>query len=205
MPAKIAASMAGSPSVRAGDLDEKVGLAAALMQTARSCQRAGRCRGPAEARPPATPSRPRRRSARGSAGTARRRWADPLTPARRTAPRAILPQAPSGRCRRRSRAVLDGVIEDRRVRGEPGHRELVDIALQRAAIQQLTGDVVEPEALAEVVELSWSLSWRRLQVGWQGIAAPVAARAGRSRASRRCARSSRPPAARPLSACASWA
>src|SRR6185437_1811876 len=50
------------------------------------------------------------------------------------------------------RAVLDGVVEDGRVRGEPGHRELVDVALQRPVIQQLAGDIVEPQALAEIVE-----------------------------------------------------
>ena len=45
------------------------------------------CRGPAGARPPATPSRPRRWSGRGSAGTDRRPASDPPAPARRTAPR----------------------------------------------------------------------------------------------------------------------
>ena len=50
-------------------------------------------------------------------------------------------------------AVLDGVVEDRRVRGEPRHRQLVDVAFERAAVQQVAGDVVEPEALAQVVEL----------------------------------------------------
>ena len=49
-------------------------------------------------------------------------------------------------------AVLDGVVEDRRIRGEPRHRELVDVALERAAIQQVARDVVEPEALAQIVK-----------------------------------------------------
>ena len=57
------------------------------------------------------------------------------------------------------------MIEDRRIRGEPGHRKLVDVALQRAAVQQLAGDVVEPEALAEIVQLSWSVSSCHLQAG----------------------------------------
>jgi hypothetical protein len=33
------------------------------------------------------------------------------------------------------RAVLDGVVEDRRIRSKPRHRQLVDVALERAAIQ----------------------------------------------------------------------
>ena len=48
--------------------------------------------------------------------------------------------------------VLDGVIEDRGVRGEPRDRELLDVAAERAAGQQTAGDVVEPEALAHFVE-----------------------------------------------------
>ena len=51
-----------------------------------------------------------------------------------------------------SGAVFDGVIEDRRIRSEPRHRQLVDIALERAAVQQIACDVVEPETLAQVVE-----------------------------------------------------
>ena len=49
-------------------------------------------------------------------------------------------------------AVLDRMIEDRRIRGETRHREFVDVALQRAAVQEVAGDVVEPEALAEIVQ-----------------------------------------------------
>jgi hypothetical protein len=49
-------------------------------------------------------------------------------------------------------AVPDSVIEDRGVRCEPRHRKLVDVALQRAAVQQLAGDIVEPQALTEIVE-----------------------------------------------------
>src|SRR5262249_49240413 len=49
-------------------------------------------------------------------------------------------------------AVLDRVIEDRRVRGQPRHRELVDVAAQHARLQQVARDVVEPEALAEIVQ-----------------------------------------------------
>ena len=48
--------------------------------------------------------------------------------------------------------MLDGLVEDRRIRGEPRHRQLVDVALERAAVQQVARDVVEPEALTQVVE-----------------------------------------------------
>src|SRR2546426_6778707 len=34
----------------------------------------------------------------------------------------------------------------------PRHGELVDVALERAALQEVAGDVVEPETLAPVVE-----------------------------------------------------
>src|SRR3984893_18749292 len=49
-------------------------------------------------------------------------------------------------------AVLDRVVEDCRVGRQPGDRKLVNVAAQRAAAQQVACDVVEPEALAEVVE-----------------------------------------------------
>src|SRR5262249_14354393 len=54
-------------------------------------------------------------------------------------------------------AVLDGVVEDGRVRGEPGHRQLVDVAPERALGQEVTCDVVEPDALSELVQLSRGL------------------------------------------------
>lgn len=39
-----------------------------------------------------------------------------------------------------------------RIRGQPRHRQLVNVALERAVVQQVACDVVEPEALAQVVE-----------------------------------------------------
>src|SRR5437868_4346386 len=51
-----------------------------------------------------------------------------------------------------SRAVLDGVLEDRWIRCESRRRQLVDVTLERAAIEQVASDVVEPQALAQVVE-----------------------------------------------------
>ena len=47
--------------------------------------------------------------------------------------------------------VLDRVIENRRIGGEPRHRPFVDIAFQRAAVQQIARDVVEPDALAQIM------------------------------------------------------
>ena len=49
-------------------------------------------------------------------------------------------------------AFPDGMIEDGRVRGEPGHRKFSDVALERAAIEQVPRDVIEPQALAKVVD-----------------------------------------------------
>src|SRR3546814_18856990 len=51
-------------------------------------------------------------------------------------------------------AVADRLVEDRRVGGQPGDAVLVDVALQRAVVEDLAGDVVQPEALAEVAKRS---------------------------------------------------
>ena len=64
-------------------------------------------------------------------------------------------------------AGADGLLEDGRVRGQAGDRELVDVALQAAVAEHLAGDVVDPHALAEGVQL--------LQIGIHGfsfVAAP---------------------------------
>ena len=50
-------------------------------------------------------------------------------------------------------AVLDGVVEDRGIRGQSRHRQLVYVAFERAAIQQVARDVVEPDTLAQIVKL----------------------------------------------------
>jgi hypothetical protein len=44
------------------------------------------------------------------------------------------------------------MIEDRRIRGEAGHQQLIDVTLESPAGQQITGDVVEPDALAQIVQ-----------------------------------------------------
>ena len=49
-------------------------------------------------------------------------------------------------------AALDGLIEDRGIAGEAGDRKLFDVIPKGAVLQQLPGDVVEPEALAQVME-----------------------------------------------------
>src|SRR5213076_2472788 len=49
-------------------------------------------------------------------------------------------------------AVLDRVVEDRRVRGEPRDRQLLHVPGERPAGEEGARDVVEPEALARVVQ-----------------------------------------------------
>src|SRR5262249_47107524 len=53
-----------------------------------------------------------------------------------------------------SRAFPDRLIENRRVRGEAGYGELADVVLQRAAVKEIAGNIVEPEALSEIVEFA---------------------------------------------------
>src|SRR5438067_1290712 len=48
-------------------------------------------------------------------------------------------------------AVLDRVVEDRGVGRQTRHGVLVDVARERAALEQFPCDVVEPETLAAVV------------------------------------------------------
>src|SRR5208282_760040 len=54
-------------------------------------------------------------------------------------------------------AVSDGVIEDRRIRGQSRDRQLIDVAFERAAVEQLARYVIEPDALTQVVERLSSL------------------------------------------------
>ena len=49
-------------------------------------------------------------------------------------------------------AVLDRMIENRGIRGQSGHREVVDVLLQCAVIQQITSNVIEPDTLAEFLQ-----------------------------------------------------
>src|SRR5437016_1339693 len=50
-------------------------------------------------------------------------------------------------------AVADRLVENGRVRGQPRDRELVHVAAQSAIVEDLTGNVVQPETLAEVMQL----------------------------------------------------
>src|SRR5262245_30552924 len=49
-------------------------------------------------------------------------------------------------------AILDRVVEDRRIRSEPGYRKLIDIALECPAIDEVARNVVQPQALTQVVK-----------------------------------------------------
>ena len=67
-------------------------------------------------------------------------------------------------------AVADRLIEDRRIGSETGHREFIDVALQRSAVEQTAGDVVEPKALAEVVERFCRVHWAASNLDEVGVA-----------------------------------
>ena len=138
---------------RAGNLDEQIRPRRPRVQLFGRGECALSCRGRAAARPPATPSRQRllvrswigrkRSAARVRSSSARsKNNASPDLP--------CLQLLADGRVV--GRAVLDGVVEDRGVRREPRDRQLVDVLLERSAVEQVAGDVVEPDALAEVVE-----------------------------------------------------
>jgi hypothetical protein len=50
-------------------------------------------------------------------------------------------------------AAADGGIEDAGIGGEPGNRILGDVARQGAVVEKGAGNVVQPQALAEIVQL----------------------------------------------------
>src|SRR5262245_39270216 len=64
------------------------------------------------------------------------------------------------------RAVLNRMIEDCWVRGIAGQRKVVDVALKRSAIEQIACDVVQPNALSQVVKklCRFHCSLNRLQL-----------------------------------------
>ena len=49
-------------------------------------------------------------------------------------------------------AGADRFVEDRRIRCQPGDRELVDVAPQRTVVEDAARNVVEPDALAKIVQ-----------------------------------------------------
>ena len=151
-PAKIASSIAGSPSSRARDLDEELGrparacscLACAIVlrrvvgQQRRDLQGdpavdavGGVVDGPEEV---------------GSLSQILDRQFEKELLIRLALPYVLADGRVIGL------ALGNGVIEDGGIRGEPGDRQLVDVALERAARQQIAGDVVEPEALTGLAE-----------------------------------------------------
>ena len=48
--------------------------------------------------------------------------------------------------------VLDCVIKNGWIRGQPSHRQFVDVAFECATVQKVARDIVEPEALAQIVQ-----------------------------------------------------
>jgi hypothetical protein len=50
--------------------------------------------------------------------------------------------------------VLDGVIKDRGIRGQPGHGQPLDVAAQPPAGQQFAGNRVQPQALTSLLQYS---------------------------------------------------
>ena len=62
-------------------------------------------------------------------------------------------------------AARDRLVEDGRVRREPGHRVLGDVAGEGAGVEQRPGDVVEPDALAGVVQTRQRVHVRSSRVG----------------------------------------
>jgi hypothetical protein len=49
--------------------------------------------------------------------------------------------------------MRNGVVEDGWIRGQAGNGKLVDIALQGAVVEHVAGDVVQPQALSQVMQL----------------------------------------------------
>src|SRR5262249_9985810 len=165
MPAKITASIAGRPSGVPGILMKRLGLpprrcrsVAAATVLSVSWARSGDTSSDTHPSTPSVLAKVGRNSsaARGTAAKAQSKNRSSSDFAEAAFSRNVLVIA----C-----AVLDRVIEDGGIRGEPCHRELIDIALERTGIQQLAGDVVEPEVLAHVVELSGRFHLRHLQAG----------------------------------------
>jgi hypothetical protein len=46
------------------------------------------------------------------------------------------------------RAAADGFVENRRIRGQAGHRQFVHVATQCSLVEKIARDVVEPKTLA---------------------------------------------------------
>ena len=153
MPAKIDSSIAGRPSLVPGNLDQEVRPVRSRVQILGRSEGArgvvGQERRHFEGYPPVHTARPvvDRSKEVGGPGEVVERQLE-KQPLSRLALLELVADRGIVGC-----AVLDRVVEDRRVRGQPGHRQFVDVALKRAARQQFAGDVVEPDALAQIMEL----------------------------------------------------
>jgi hypothetical protein len=66
-------------------------------------------------------------------------------------------------------AARNGMVKNGGVRGQTGDRQGLDILLQRAAGEEIAGDVIEPKTLAKIIQYSCclhgfiSLTWSRMQ------------------------------------------
>ena len=132
---------------------KRFGRSACAWMRLAAAMRACRCRRRATATLPATPSRRRRRS--------RREPGWNRSAARRKSSSASSKNSASPDLPRRAAfadagvvgvAGADRLVEDRRVGRQAGDRQLVDVARQRAVVEHLARDVVEPKALAEIVK-----------------------------------------------------
>ena len=132
-PAKIASSMAGRPSLVPGILMNRFGRPARAMQLLGRGERAGRVVGQQrrhlQRHPAVHAVRPvvDRPEQVGGPGEVLERQLEEQLLARLALVELLADRGVVGG------AVLDGVVEDRRVRGEPRDRQLVDVALERAA------------------------------------------------------------------------
>ena len=153
-PANVAASMAGRPSLRAGDLDEQVRLAGLGVQALGLGD--GRLRVVGEQR------RHLERHEAVDAGGALVDRQEQIGGARQVLDRQLEEQRlvaqalahAASRSPRRTRSPSPiGLLEDRRVGGEAGDRQLGDHLGEPPAVEHVAGDVVDPQALAGVVQL----------------------------------------------------
>ncbi len=182
-PAKIASSIAGSPCSVPGILMKRFG------RPARAC-RSFACASvvlvsyasSGETSSETQPSTPQVRWWIG-----RKRSAASVRSSSASSKKSLSPDLPSLSFLRMAgsyaRAILDGVVEDRRIRREARDRQLVDVPRQRAGGEQITRDVVEPEALTQIVEFPGS---RHVQTPVPQLPTPgQRARCSRSAALRR--------------------
>ena len=181
-PAKIASSIAGSPSLVPGILMKRFGLPArACRSLATASVVLVSCASSGDTSSDTQPSTPRVRSK-----TGRNRSAARVTSSSASSKNSASPDLPRLEFAANRgvvvAAVLDRVVEDGRIRCQSRDRKVADVMLERAAFEQVARDVVEPEALADVMELACrvhrfaSFGWMAMMEGfgaaWDGLAAP---------------------------------